>query len=295
MHDEAHIPIIRLIPGTGKNKNPIYVMSDLKTPLATFWLPLFKIEFGNDGSIYTAAAIDATEILRGEGTAKDDGQIHFKYSEEVKLPIDLAKKHEYLSFHSSGKINHPGREKSQMPEMTFKLNNCLDGTHTLCHHLISVPGSYRPSHVPREGIDLYFPNIFDSYVQPLSIQSIPYFTIDVTRFNGDPEPILQHCGLDTCVSFGLLTDDCIPNGEKDNVCRFFIRIKLTYGIGEDHSSWPDAHHIIHAQQGEITSEKPESVELNEKDYKTFTEIVKNPPNATCDLKKLMRIEGLHER
>ncbi|HQS67485.1 MAG TPA: hypothetical protein PLM93_09915 [Sulfuricurvum sp.] len=94
-----------------KKKNPIYVMSDLKTPLATFWLPLFKIEFGNDWSIYTAAAIDATEILRGEGTAKDGGQIHFKYSEEVEIPIGLAKKHEYLSFHSSGKINHPGRER----------------------------------------------------------------------------------------------------------------------------------------------------------------------------------------
>ncbi|MCL4432039.1 MAG: hypothetical protein M1300_06945 [Epsilonproteobacteria bacterium] len=134
MHDEAHIPIIRLIPGTGKNKNPIYVMSDLKTPLATFWLPLFKIEFGNDGSIYTAAAIDATEILRGEGTAKDDGQIHFKYSEEVKLPIDLAKKHEYLSFHSSGKIRaHKIGDLGYCPDVANCGNHleCLD-----CNDLI---------------------------------------------------------------------------------------------------------------------------------------------------------------
>lgn len=245
MHDEINIPIIRLIPGTGKNKNPIYVMTDLEMPFTTFWLPLFRIEFGNDGSIYTAAGVNATEILRGESNTQNDGQVHFKYSEAIELPIESAKKHEYLSFHSSGKINHPGREKSPMPEMPIKLNDQLNGTHTLCHHIIGRPGSYQPSDAPREGIDLYFPGIFNSYIQP---QSIPYFSVDVTRFNGDPEPILQQCGLDSYISFGLLTDVFTPYGSKDTECRLFIRIKLMYGIAEDQNSWPDAHQIIHLQQ-----------------------------------------------
>lgn len=40
MHQEHAIPIIKLILGTGKNKNPVYIMTTLNMPFATFWLPL---------------------------------------------------------------------------------------------------------------------------------------------------------------------------------------------------------------------------------------------------------------
>lgn len=36
---------------------------------------------------------------------------------QTRLPLDAAKKHEYVSFHSSGKINHPAKDQMPMPEM----------------------------------------------------------------------------------------------------------------------------------------------------------------------------------
>lgn len=83
--------------------------------------------------------------------------------------------------------------------MTFRLNSEFEGTQTFCQHVIDEPGIYQPSSEPRSWIDLPFPGLFDSYPK---MSSIPYFEIDVTRFNGDPSPILEQCGLDTCVSFG---------------------------------------------------------------------------------------------
>lgn len=39
----------------------------------------------------------------------------------------------------------------------------------------------------------------------------------------------------------------------------------------------------------------ESIALNEKEYIAFTDLLKNPPKATPELKKLMAMERLNER
>ena len=245
MHDEHLIPVFRLIPGSKKNKHPVYVMSNGPGLLSGLYLRLFRIELGSDGSLYTGAETNATEISRGEGVVCADGSVRFIYADEVVLPLDAAKKHEYVSFHSSGKINHPAKDQMPMPEMVFKLDDSLVGTQMLCHHLIGPPGIYQPSAPPRSAADMFFAGLYGAYP---NAERIPYFSVDVSRYDGDPEPILRECGKDECISFGLLTDPITPFGRRGVECQFFIRVKLLTAPSADANAWPDGHRIVHAQK-----------------------------------------------
>lgn len=247
MHSENQIPILRL-PAVrpGEPRQPVFVMTTGPEMLSSLPIALFRLELGRDASLYVGAQVDATSISYSEGRKAEGSGTVFHLDEESDVPLDRALQHPYISFHGSGEINHPGKKAMRRGKMTFKLSNTLAGKHQLCLNLIGPPGIYQLAASMRPGIDMIFPGLFDSY-PARDGDLIPYFGIDVTRFSGDPSPILEEASKDSFVSFGLLTDLVAPSGSK-NECVFFIRVKLMYGKALDDFAWPDGHRIVYSQQ-----------------------------------------------
>jgi len=50
-----------------------------------------------------------------------------------------------------------------------------------------------------------------------------------------------------------------------------------------------------AEKARVVVAEAEMIALNEKDHKTFMEILMNPPKATPQLKELMAMDSLNER
>ena len=127
------IPVFRLVPGSKKNKHPVYVMSNGQDYCQGSIC---------DSSVLSLAVLAACtgterptqpEISRGEGCSVHDGSCAIQLCRRSCAALGCYEKHEYVSFHSYGKINHPAKIK-------FRWQRCVPVLDQfLCRHSDALP------------------------------------------------------------------------------------------------------------------------------------------------------------
>jgi hypothetical protein len=225
MHNEYEIPV--KIIKAGGNENRIWIVDDPGFPFP-MGFRLFYIEVGNDGSVYTGLSAPSDSIELSDGNTTKDIAMN-KY----------ARKHEYISFHSSSAINYPGKKGDNFLEFPFSIDGNLNKTVHLCTHYIGKIGMQMPSTINPNDITF---KVIENYGER---NFYPIFHIDITAYknNSDKERILQEAGKDSLVSYGLLTEEFTVRDNPKEKMRLFLRVKLDF---QKLDTAPKGHIIRHA-------------------------------------------------
>lgn len=219
MHSESIIKCKIVKVGTKVQSYPIWVIArDDSVP--NMYKKLFYIEIGSDGSVYTNFPNNLVDLSIGEG------------AEATLISQEKVENHKYLSFHSSGFVNHPARDDFEL-SMPFSINEQINRCTNLFQHRMGIPSGYE--NIELENTQDYF--VIDDYSEHINNKMFPVITVDISSYNGeeDEERIKKEAGEDNLISFGLLSKEVVPYNTNGITTKIFLRLKLHSTYIEDKS------------------------------------------------------------